>query len=202
MLRRFWAGFLAGCLLLACNQNLVDEVSTDVCASGKRWVGDLTPNEWMFPGHDCVGCHQDYDGPELMAAGTVYGLVDEVAGQPELDGARTTASDCFGVEGASVTITAGDGQVLNTRTNAAGNFYFEGRQASLKKPFRVMVEYTSPEGVYSREFMSSSPSYGGCGRCHNPQEAKATEGAMAGMVLGPDEIPDNVLPIYTGPVDE
>jgi hypothetical protein len=195
MLPRFWGCLFGGCLVLACNQNLVDEVSRDVCASGKRWVGDLTPNEWMFPGHDCVGCHQTYDGPELLAGGTIYGLPDE-------NGARTTASDCFGVEGVSVTLTAGDGQVLNTHTNEAGNFYFEGRQASLKKPFRVMVEYTSPEGIYSREFMASSPSYGGCARCHNPQEARPTEGAEAGTELGPDQIVKDVFPIYTGPVDE
>jgi hypothetical protein len=173
----------------------VDEVSKDVCASGKRWVGELTPNEWMFPGRDCVGCHKYSDGPELMAAGTIYGLPDE-------KGARTTAPDCFGVEGATVTITAGDGQVLRTRTNEAGNFYFEGRQASLKKPFQVVVEYTSREGVYSREFMGSSPSYGGCARCHNPQEAVPTPDALAGTTLGPDEVVEGAFPIYTGPVDE
>ncbi|MEO8177412.1 MAG: hypothetical protein ABI895_01140 [Deltaproteobacteria bacterium] len=196
-MRRWSRGclLLAGVLLSACQQDLVQNVPTDVCASSKRWVGDLTPNEWMFPGQDCVGCHQTYGGPELMAAGTIYGL-------PDPEGARTTEYDCFGVEGASVTITAADGQVLQTLTNEAGNFYFEGRQSSLKKPFQVQVKYTSPEGVYSRQVMSTSPSYGGCGRCHRPQQAKATPGAMAGRVLGPDEIPEGAFPIYTGPVDE
>jgi hypothetical protein len=179
--------------LAACNQALVDRVDTDVCASGERWVGDLTPNEWMFPGNDCVGCHQTYDGPELMAGGTIYGLPDPL-------GERTTASDCFGVEGVSVTLTAGDGQVLQTRTNRAGNFYFEGRQTSLVKPFRVMIEYTAPDGTYSREFMATSPSYGGCARCHKPGYATPTPGAEAGHELGPDAVVEDVFPIYTGPV--
>jgi len=184
-------------LASSCKEDLVDDVSTDVCASGKRWIGDLTPSEEMFPGHDCVGCHRDFGGPELMAGGTIYGL-------PDPDGARTTSSDCFGLEGAQVTVTAADGLVLQTRSNRAGNFYFEGREASLAKPFRVTVEYISPDGQKSsREPMNTSPSYGGCARCHNPQEARETPGAQEGAVLGPDEVvARDVYPIYTGPVHE
>ena len=197
---RFWGSVLAGCLLalagdlLACNSSLVDDVPTDLCASGKRWVGDVTPNERMFPGEDCVGCHQENDGPELMAAGTVYGLYDA-------DGTRTNKPNCFGLEGVSVTITAWDGLVLKTLTNEAGNFYFEGRQASLKTPFSVVIEHTSADGIYSREVMSSSPSYGDCGRCHNP-DAVGTPGAEPGEVLGRDEVVEGVAPLYTGQVDE
>ena len=186
---------LAAGTALACGEDLIQNVPTEVCASGKRWIGDLTPNERMFPGHDCVGCHQDNDGPEFMAAGTIYGIVDA-------DGSRTILHDCFGVEGVSVTITAADGQVLQTRTNEAGNFYFEGRQAALKKPFRVMLEYTSSAGVSSREFMDTAPSYGGCAHCHS-QDATSTN-AIPGTVLGPDEVVGHeyVFPIYTGPVSE
>jgi hypothetical protein len=189
-----WSAFTLGCGLwaAACKDDLVQDVPGSVCASGKRWVGELTGNEEMYPGHDCVGCHKDYDGPEFLAAGTIYGVID-------LDGARTTRNDCFGVEGAHVTLTAGDGQVLETTTNRAGNFYFEGRPDSLVKPLSVVVEYTSPDGRFSREPMGTHPSYGGCGHCHNP-DAMGTPGAEAGLDLGPDEVVPNVAPIFTGPV--
>jgi hypothetical protein len=175
-----------------CRADLVEEVPTDVCASGKRWDGELTPSEEMYPGHDCVGCHEDYDGPELLAGGTIYGL-------PDADGARTTRNDCFGVQGARVTITAGDGRILQTVTNRAGNFYFEGREGSLVKPFSVVVEYTLPDGTRSRQPMGSHPSYGGCARCHRP-DAVPTPGAQPNRVLGPEEVVAGVSPIFTGPV--
>jgi hypothetical protein len=183
---------LAG--LPACGRD-VENVSSAVCASGKRWAGDTVGSEEMFPGRDCLACHRELDGPEFLAAGTVYGLLDET-------GARTTENDCFGVEGARVTITAGDGEVLQTRTNRAGNFYFEGRESSLVKPLSVVVDYTFPDGSVSREPMSTHPSYGGCARCHNPQEATRTPDAGAGRVLGPNEVVGNVYPIYTGPVHQ
>lgn len=185
-----------GCaaLALGCNEDLVERVPTDVCASGMRWAGELTPNEEMYPGRDCVGCHKEYDGPELLAGGTIYGLIDP-------DGARTTRNDCFGVEGARVTITGGDGQVLQTRTNRAGNFFFEGRESALVKPFRVVVEYTLPDGRRSRQPMGSSPSYGGCARCHSP-EAEPTPDAGPGRELGRHEVVADVFPIYTGPVHQ
>jgi hypothetical protein len=185
---------LAAAALPCCGRE-VESVSTDVCASGKRWVGGEIGSEEMFPGHDCIACHRELDGPEFLAAGTVYGLVDET-------GARTTASDCFGVEGARVTITAGDGEVLQARTNRAGNFYFEGRESSLVKPLSVVVDYTFPDGRVSREPMSTHPSYGGCARCHNPQEASPTSDGGAGRVLEPGEVVGRVYPIYTGPVHE
>jgi hypothetical protein len=178
----------------SCGTALVDETSSDVCSSGKRWIGELTPSEEMFPGHDCVGCHRQFDGPELMAAGTVYGVLDA-------EGTVTTQSDCFGVEGAQVTITAADGQVLQTRTNRAGNFYFEGRESSLAKPFKVIVEYQLDNGAVSRQPMNSSPSYGGCARCHTPG-ARQTPGAEPGAVLGPNEVVQGAYPIFTGPVEQ
>lgn len=198
MRHRSWVGAilaLSGALLLgACNDELVQEVPTDVCASGLRWAGELTPNEEMYPGRDCVGCHRDNDGPELLAGGTVYGVLD-----PE--GTRTTQNDCFGVEGARVTISAADGQVLQTLTNRAGNFFFEGRESSLVTPFRVEIEYTLPDGRPSQQFMATSPSYGGCARCHSPQ-AVATPDAEPGRTLERDQVAPDVFPIYTGPVHE
>jgi hypothetical protein len=179
---------------LACADELVEDVPTDICASGKRWAGELTPSEEMYPGRDCVGCHKDSGGPELLAAGTVYGLVDP-------DGTRTILNDCFGVEGARVTLTAGDGQVLETVTNRAGNFYFEGRESSFITPFEVALEYDFPDGRRSRERMNSRPSYGGCARCHRT-DATPTLGAGPDRELAPGEVVPYVLPIFTGPVHE
>jgi hypothetical protein len=182
------------CALLTpgCNDALVERVPADVCASGLRWAGELTPNEEMYPGHDCVGCHRAKDGPEFLAAGTIYGVVD-----PE--GTRTTRNDCFGLEGAHVSITGADGHVFQTVTNRAGNFFFEGREELLVKPFRVVIGYDLPGGGASREPMATSPSYGGCARCHNP-EADPTPDAGPGRTLGPDEVVPHVYPIYTGPL--
>lgn len=181
---------------LGCADELAEDVPSDVCASGKRWVGEGTASEEMFPGRDCVGCHASEGGPELLAGGTVYGIVDR-------EGTRTVLNDCFGVEGARVTIITGDGQRLQTVSNRAGNFYFEGRRSSFVVPFSVSVEYEFGDGRRSRQAMASSPSYGGCARCHRT-DTTPTLGAEPGSELGPDEVvaPPFVLPIFTGPVHE
>jgi hypothetical protein len=180
--------------VLACGEELVESVSPDVCASGKRWVGEFTPSEEMYPGQDCVACHRVLDGPPLLAAGTVYGL-------PDPGGARTTGPLCFGVEGASVTITMGDGEVLHTTTNRAGNFYFEGQPEGLVTPFRVDVELTLQNGHRTRQSMKTQPSYGGCARCHGPSPTP-TPGVLPGGAPAPEDIIADVYPIWTGPVVE
>jgi hypothetical protein len=187
--RVLWCVLILG----ACKPDYAEEVSTDVCASGLRWAGDLTGSEEMYPGQDCVGCHKQFDAPELLAAGTIYGAID-----PE--GTRTTQPYCYGVEGARVTITAGDGRVLQTTTNRAGNFYFEGRESTLVKPLSVLVEYTAADGHRSREPMGTNPSYGGCAHCHSP-EAEGTPGVYPGGEPLPDDVIE-VYPIFTGPVHE
>jgi hypothetical protein len=193
--RSIWraaAGIGTWCAALACHDELVEDVPTDVCASGKRWVGEFTGNEEMYPGSDCVSCHRTLDGPPLMAAGTVYGV-------PDPDGARSIVPQCFGVEGARVTITTGDGATLETTTNRAGNFYFEGQPEALVKPFSVELEYTLPDGRVTRQAMATLPSYGGCARCHDPA-ASPTPGVLPGTMPAPDEVVDGAFPIYTGPL--
>jgi cytochrome c553 len=187
---------LLGCAVLsaACSKDLVEQVPTEVCASGERWAGELTPSEEMYPGRDCVGCHRDNDGPQLLVGGTVYGVLDP-------DGARTRRNDCFGVEGARVTLTAADGLKLEMVTNRAGNFYFEGGDNSALEPFGVVVELTLPDGRQSRQQMASRPSYGGCARCHGA-EAESTPGAAPGKELHVDDVIAGVFPIFTGPVSE
>jgi len=188
---RMAVGLLA--TVAACNEEPVEDVPTDVCASGKIWVGELTASEEMYPGYDCVSCHRALDGPPLMAAGTIYGVIDP-------DGQRTVRDHCFGVEGAHVTITMADGEVLETRTNRAGNFYFEGRPESVVGPFSVEVEYTLPDGRRTVQPMKTQPSYGGCGRCHDPA-VMTTPGVEPGGTPAEDEA-IGVVPIFTGPVHE
>jgi hypothetical protein len=177
----------------ACNDELVEEVSTDVCASGKRWVGDLTPDEEMYPGQDCLSCHQALDGPSFIAAGTVYGL-------PDPEGTRTVNPYCFGVEGARVTITGADGSVLSTRTNRAGNFFFEGPKDALAMPFRAELESTLPNGRVTHQPMATLPSYGGCAHCHDPR-TPPTPGALAGTMPAPGDVVDGAYPLWTGPLE-
>lgn len=181
-------------LLAACGEHLVEDVPADVCASGKRWVGELTASEEMFPGTDCVSCHRALDGPQLFVGGTVYGL-------PDADGSRTVEPFCFGVEGAQVTITMADGEVLHTRTNRAGNFYFMGPPESLVTPYRVAVEYTLPDGRQTVQPMLTQPSYGGCAYCHNPS-AEPTPGIEPGGTPDPDAVIEGAYPIWTGPLYE
>jgi hypothetical protein len=94
--------------------------------------------------------------------------------------------------------------VLQTRTNRAGNFYFEGPPEALPIPFSVQLDYTREDGLVTRQTMTTQPSYGGCGRCHDPAaaESAATPGLMPGGVVGPDDVLDPDFPIFTGPVDE
>jgi hypothetical protein len=186
-------------LLLAtsCDDDLAETVPTSVCASGKRWAGKFTPDEEMFPGQDCVECHLSFDGPPLMAAGTVYGL-------PDRDGTRTSRPLCYGVEGVLVTITGAEGTVLQTRTNRAGNFYFEGQPDELPVPFSVQLDFTLPNGRPTTQTMTTQPSYGGCGRCHDPNvsAATATPDLMPGGIAGPDDVIDADFPIFTGPLHQ
>jgi hypothetical protein len=184
----------AGTFVAACNDDLVEDVPTDICASGKRWVGELTPDEEMYPGQDCMSCHQALDGPSFIAAGTVYGVADP-------DGTRTVNPFCFGVEGARVTITGADGAVLRTLTNRAGNFFFDGPKDALAMPFSVELELTLSNGRVTRQPMATLPSYGGCAHCHDPK-VPPTPGVLPGTMPAPGDVIEGTYPIWTGPLYE
>lgn len=169
-MRVWWSVALAALLASGCNDEAVEEdVPPEVCVSGKRWVGGRRGSAEMYPGRDCVGCHLENDGPQLMAGGTIYAFgygregasVEQALGQPQ-------ATDCFGVEGVTVVLTGADGEEFRTVTNRAGNFYFEGRPSQLAKPYRASFEYIEPDGNPRSRPMTTTPNYGGCGRCHNP----------------------------------
>ena len=167
MPRWFAALVLGGSALFAfaCDDETVEVVQKDVCYSEMRWVGDKRGSPEMFPGRDCVGCHIDNDGPPLALGGTIYPYV--VGAQVAL--AAQTGEDCFGKEGVRVQITDLDGQTVETVTNRAGNFFIEGNPDDFAKPFNVQIVWTNDtDGEEKTTQMFTAPSYGGCGRCHNP----------------------------------
>lgn len=179
-----WYLFLAAIVLpaiaFACNDETIQEVDQSVCFSGKQWIGGKRGDPRMYPGRDCVGCHLDNDGPELMLGGTVYPFV-EAPYQAEKFKQEQTGKDCFGIEGVQVSITGGDGQTFEVTTNESGNFFVEGKATDLKKPFKAKVTYTDPEtGRVTEGQMGTPPTYGGCGRCHNPDAQRFTPNLEAG----------------------
>jgi hypothetical protein len=187
MPRWFVALFLGGSALLAfaCNDETVEVVPKDVCYSEMRWVGEKRGSPEMYPGRDCVGCHIDNDGPPLALGGTVYPYV--VGNDVAL--ASQSGEDCFGKEGVRVQITDLDGQTVETVTNRAGNFFIEGNPDDFEKPFNVqLVWIDDADGTEKTTPMFTAPSYGGCGRCHNPSaEAFPPPGEMD-VEFGADEL--------------
>jgi hypothetical protein len=153
-------------LVFACNDETVEEVDKEVCYTGMRWVGEKRGSPEMFPGRDCVGCHIDNDGPPLAIGGTIYPYV---LGAPDIFDVQS-GEDCFGVEGVAVTIEDGDGLVLELTTNRAGNFFVEGNPDDFVKPFTVQIDWINgADGLPRTNTMFTQPSYGGCGRCHDPR---------------------------------
>jgi hypothetical protein len=58
--------------------------------------------------------------------------------------------------------------VFRVTTNQAGNFYHEGQQSDLAKPFRVEIDGPDADGSPRTWQMTTRPHYGGCARCHDP----------------------------------
>jgi hypothetical protein len=199
---RAWFALAVALSTVACNDETVEDVPQDVCVSGKRWIGGRRGSEEMYPGRDCVGCHLENDGPQLMAGGTVYAFSEGKAGANTIRDLGTAQSvDCFGLEGVTVTLRSdADDEVFTTVTNRAGNFFFEGRPSELAKPFKATIEYDVPASAdrpANRAIvsMTTAPSYGGCARCHSPY-AVATDPLPA-----PPYAPDVVLGFASDYID-
>lgn len=162
---------LASVLVLFACKDSSEPVSTDVCVSGRRWIGGSSRDVEMSPGTDCLGCHLKNDGPQLVAAGTVYATADN---------ASQIENDCFGLEGVEVEIEAGDGQIWTTTTNRAGNFFFDGEPSWLVKPYVATLRYTTPDGrLIEPRMVATLATYGGCARCHDGR-ATATQDIPSG----------------------
>jgi hypothetical protein len=176
---------LGGCAsgAFACNDDLVEEVSKDVCYSEMRWIGGKRGSPEMYPGRDCVGCHIDNDGPPLAIGGTIYPYV---IGAPQIFDAQS-GEDCFGIEGVSVTIEDADGQRLETTTNRAGNFYVEGNPEDFVKPYSAVLNWVNGNGsLQTTQMPVTTPMYGGCARCHSPDVPDVTAAGIEYLTMPPD----------------
>jgi hypothetical protein len=178
---RLWTSVALALCALSCNDELVEDVPPEECITGHRWVGGKRGSDEMFPGEDCVGCHLENDGPELMAGGTIY---PSRLGDAETAFGRPQADHCFGVEGVRVVITGFDGEVFERFTNRAGNFYIEGRASELAKPYKVELFYTEEDGDPAQPSMFTQPYYGGCGNCHRSRPLPPTPPGETACVPG------------------
>jgi hypothetical protein len=175
----------------ACQDELVEEVTKDVCYSEKRWIGEKRGSPEMYPGRDCVGCHLDNDGPPLAIGGTIYPYL---LGAPQIFEAQS-GEDCFGIEGVTVTIEDYEGQAFELTTNRAGNFYLEGNPGDLAKPFTAAIDWLDGDGNPQTTSMTlTSPMYGGCARCHSPDVPSATTAGLEYLFLPPDAEYRNGVP--------
>lgn len=144
-------------LMAACGED-VATVDASECASTKKWVGDNSGAPIMHPGGDCIGCHRSKDdGPSFKIAGTVYGAPNQ-------------ATDCFGVQGATVEITDASGKVLNLLANEAGNFY---TTESVAMPYKARVLFNGKERV-----MNTPQSSGACNTCHSQGGSSGAPGRI------------------------
>ena len=148
---------VASGLLSACGEE-VETVAASECASTKKWVGDNDGATIMHPGGTCISCHKSEDeGPGFKVAGTIYGAANQ-------------ATDCFGVQGATVEITGADGKVYNLLANEAGNFY---TTESVAMPYTARVLFNGKE----RKMMSPQSS-GECNSCHSQGGANGAPGRI------------------------
>jgi hypothetical protein len=129
------------------------------CASGMRWTGVDHESPLMHPGGDCIGCHSSGEGPRFAIAGTVSeSLSDPV--------------DCYGVQGAVVTITDAASQTFTLTTNEAGNFYLSARTA-VTMPIHASIAF---EG--RTRAMVASQVVGACASCHTSAGANGAPGRI------------------------
>lgn len=133
-------------------------IADPACSSGMRWTGGNSESPLMHPGRDCIGCHVD-EGPRFVAAGTVYGRLDE-------------PDDCLGVPGVAVTITDAAGTALDVTTNSAGNFFISARSA-LTMPIRARLSFEGRERM-----MSLAQQTGACATCHSDTPSETLPGRI------------------------
>ncbi len=138
----------------------INDVSTDVCASGRQWGGGDEESPLMHPGRDCIGCHQERgEGPSFAVAGTVF----SESGQ---------ANDCFGMAGATIELTDSNGEVFSMTSNAAGNFTLSAG-SSPAPPYTVRVVSGGQENAMASEFSEAS-----CNTCHTEAGANGAPGRI------------------------
>lgn len=180
-------------LLSSCNTLTEERDPTTDCLTGTWWVGGDTGHAEMHPGRDCVGCHKRNDGPPLALGGTVYPVKDQ-------------ADECFGVEGVTVEVSNPATGVVTHRlvTNAAGNFFIEGDESVIPRPYRIsLVAGLEAPGaavpVTVPVAMASMPHTGDCSYCHSrPGERQVVTPEMPLAPGAKPALPGSELAIQIG----
>jgi hypothetical protein len=158
-----WLAIFAA-LVVSCTESEGNEdgggsVADSRCASGTRWAGGDAESPLMHPGADCIGCHSSGEGPNFVIAGTVQAAIDD-------------PTDCYGVPGATVTITDATGKSVSVLTNDAGNFYVSARDA-LTMPIQARVAFDGRERA-----MAGAQMTGACASCHTTSGANGAPGRI------------------------
>jgi cytochrome c553 len=191
-------------LLSSCDTLTEERDPSADCLTGTWWVGGDTGHAEMHPGRDCVACHKRNDGPPLALGGTVYPINDQ-------------ADECYGIEGVTVEVSAlpvGTAPAVVTHrlvTNAAGNFYIEGDESVLPRPYKIsLVAGLEPPGAVTAApiAMNTAPHTGDCAFCHSrpgerlpapmpgmPPLAPGVKPVLPGMVIlsgGPNGLPGRI----------
>jgi hypothetical protein len=136
-------------------------VPASTCLSGMKWTGGNEGSAQMHPGGNCIVCHSSGEGPRFVVAGTVYRQMNE-------------KTDCYGVQGAVVTLTDATGAVVRLTTNKAGNFMSRGRgKEHLTMPYTAKVVFHGVERA-----MGTPQSTGNCAACHTAQGANGAPGRI------------------------
>lgn len=130
----------------------VDPFAVDpVCTSAKMWTGGNEESPNMRPGHACNACHdQMNEGPIFEVAGTIYPTGHE-------------PDDCNGVASITVQVTDVNAQVVEVKSNAAGNFLLTASNAppGFSPPYQIKVISAVGERA-----MSMLAPHGDCNVCH------------------------------------
>jgi hypothetical protein len=133
------------------------------CTSGKKWTLGDRGSSSMHPGRACITCHATkFDAPKFAVSGTVYPSAHE-------------PDECTSVlEGAAqVEITDANKKVYRLNVNTAGNFYYEDRLGTFKKPYTAKVLYQGRARV-----MVSARDDGDCNRCHTQDGTEMAPGRI------------------------
>jgi hypothetical protein len=154
---------LAALLLAAC-----DPVRSDALNALPPEAPGVRNGPLHRPGQPCLLCHDGDlgDPPAFVVAGTVFEVPDTLVGADQ----------------ATVALTDTVGNVYDTTTNAAGNFYVTPDQWSPTFPL-VHVTVTGASGVVAT-MQSEVGRDGACASCHVDPAGPASPGHVS--LSGPD----------------
>ena len=130
------------------------------CTSGSTWTGGTHGSGNMEPGHACITCHTQMNGPGFNVGGTVYPTGHE-------------PDDCngSGSGGAVVTVTDRNGASATfTVSSLSGNF---SGNASLTFPITAKVTFQG-----KTRSMGTAVATGDCNSCHTQSGASSAPGRI------------------------